>query len=431
MEKTNTAELSERTYGIHLTDNTVFNGLRGRSFVQPLSYALAQIMLERPGEIRARIRDFAQRNGLSDAQVEQEFVQAVLKREKAKNLLNFSRRIPGIREANLAVKDINYRGGKIIASTKTKSRKGFVDSYLGIPSRHRSPNVAFNSGRSENKGNFYASLKGDFSFMDHHLAALHILLCSEWELYKSIQTRTFDVDLKKVFGYKGPPTLPFSFNFFGRELSGRNLQRHQALTDLVINYYLEEQKQSDANIAALNNSCIYSPELVREIIYENGNARFEMIREREQTRKTSALTQKEKDFYDATTNLLEQIDQALGRSGFCQHRYAREPGLGIARRYESKKGRSGLVYNVATTPDGLPIIVKRILGEKVGNLALTRSEPSIDELIHSEAFEDVDDVSRRVSNTTVIVPGYRFSRRRLVVPPILKPRYDALREQKN
>src|SRR3989338_5384501 len=81
-----TGEIIPRDYGI-ITYN------EGRKlFVSPSKYAVGTLILERPGQIRARLREKADRDGLDFKELEDAFVKGVVRREGAKNILNISGR---------------------------------------------------------------------------------------------------------------------------------------------------------------------------------------------------------------------------------------------------------------------------------------------------------------------------------------------------
>src|SRR3989338_3039201 len=119
LETRKTGRILPRNYGIRLQKRFSHFYM----FIPPSSYILAQLALETPEEIRRRILDRAERNGRSPEELKEEFVEAVVKREGTKNILNNSRRTESRQIHNLALRSVSRQGRVFEGKVKSKGRE--------------------------------------------------------------------------------------------------------------------------------------------------------------------------------------------------------------------------------------------------------------------------------------------------------------------
>ena len=168
-----TGEFIPRYFGLKLAMPSYINDI----FVHPAAYVLGQIMLEAPSEIRARVRDWTERNNKNYEKTLESLVKNVKKRENTKNLLNYSRRTEIRQEHNITLTDMSHMGGRFTGQTKSKGRGSSYTFSLPDPLKKRTINIGHPGARDTSPDNVWSDVKGkDVTYMTLHLAIPEIAL---------------------------------------------------------------------------------------------------------------------------------------------------------------------------------------------------------------------------------------------------------------
>lgn len=435
-ESRKTGKIIPRNYGIRLQKRFGHFDM----FIPPSSYILAQLMLETPKEIRTRLSDWAERNGRNFEEVETEFVNAVVKREGTKNILNHSRRTESKHAHNLALQSVKRRGRIIDGRVKSKGREhsdnfvreGYYKFYLvGLEQRRDEINIGYPGSRTETLDNLFS--EGKFkqaTAVGIHLAVPEIALYWDDKLntpQRANMTGLFPADREPT------PELPFTFNFFKtrNKMSEKEKELHSFLTDLIMDYYLEEKSQFELSVTALANPEIYSQTLVDAIKSPQDLATFKVMRQKEEEiSKKIPSTQDRR--YAAVTTLVEAIKGYLENrwhchfSGYCRE-FVGTPWKTIAQRFEPKN--TGPVYSIVTSEDHPPIIVARRLLNKATDWWNSTDKLQTETLSEKLGinYKTIDDVTRKDSNTKLLTPDISLKDSGISVPQNLQEEYDELR----
>lgn len=431
--KRSTGEIIPRTYGLILSMPD-----RDNLFVSPMSYALAQIKLERPSEIRARLNDWARRRSLPAGETERIFKEAVGQNKEV--LLNHMR--SPFNPAKPAIKDVRHRGevftGRVVSGTYDAS-KGEVEYHnvsLRHPSASRDVNVGFSRGECDcGDARYNGYKKKAVTAVCSHMAALEVALSTDVQNRVSKAESITDLlprDRTMASGRSAlpHPQLPFRFNVFDRRMNDQDRRRYDILTDMVMDYFMGEKGFYEINGEALSHPEILSPELLKALNGPRDRARFAVLRHDEKS--VSPKSESQDRIYGAITHALEQIKSHMAERGFFPAGYTREflgtPWEMVATRYiQPRSEGASLVYSVGTSEDIPPVIVRRHLGHKSGNLFDLTSE--VDHL-HPFArigipYESRDDSTRRMGQTQVFTPLLK-ERSSLKIADNLVQRYNGL-----
>lgn len=413
-----TGEIIPRTYGVMLS-------MPGRDnlFVSPMPYALAQIQLERTNEIRTRLKRWASSQGRPFQEVEDQFTEGVGGEHERDLLLNHTRR-PEQFAIKPAIKGVRHYGpvftGEVISRTydSAADEKEYHAVSLRHPPTRRDINVGFPRGEcdcGDSKWNGYK--RKEVTSVCAHLAALEIALATDAGGRTSAEDNMTGLSPKqRAMTLRGGdaiphPHLPFTFNSFKpvSKMNAPELKRHDALTRMIMGYFTEGKRFYELNTEALSRPEVFSPELLNAIKGLEDRARFVVLRQDERSIRSESESQDR--LYGATTHALEQIDSFLGTKNFVPVGYTREfvgtPWETVARRYvESGSRGATLVYSVCTKEGLPPVIVRRNLDHKSGNL-LDSSDPMPE--VHPFArinrqYASRDDTTRRNSQTQVVLP---------------------------
>jgi len=436
-ETRKTGRILPRNYGIRLQKRFGHFDM----FIPPSSYILAQLALETPEEIRGRISDRAERNGRNPEEVKEEFVKAVVKREGTKNILNNSRRTESRQIHNLALRSVSRQGRVFEGKVKSKGREwddkfvreGYYTFYLVTAEQRRGEiNIGYPGSRTETLDNLFS--EGKFrqaTAVGIHLAVPEIAFYwdnKENTPQKANMTGLLPADREPT------PELPFTFNFFKRpdKMSEKEKRLHSFLTDLIMDYYLEEKSQFELSVDALKNPEIYSQTLVEAIKSPQDLATFKVMRQKEEEVSQGKISSTKDRRYGAVTSLVESIKGYLENhwhchfSGYCRE-FVGTPWETIAQRFEPRN--TGPVYSIATSDEHPPIIVARKLLKKATDW--WNSTDSLQTTTLSEKlgikYRTTDDVTRNDSRTTLIIPDKSLKNSGIHIPQNLQTEYDALR----
>jgi hypothetical protein len=151
-----TGVILPRYYGLRI------NMPRGESiFVTPMHYALAQLLLESPSEIRLRLEDWAEFNSQNPIEVKSEFVSGVQKKEGTKNVLNFGRRTANRQsQDSMALRKVKAYGNKLTAEAKSKGKGNYHAIFIPQPNEHRSVKISHPGAHCECPDASWGEVKG-------------------------------------------------------------------------------------------------------------------------------------------------------------------------------------------------------------------------------------------------------------------------------
>jgi hypothetical protein len=426
MTNQRTGLILPRSYGLRLAMPQSMPDV----FISPASYILGQIMLETPGEIRNRVRDWADRYGKNYEESLDALVDGVLKREETKNILNFSRKTESRQVHELTLQNMRHYGGNFTGEVKSKGREGYYSFSLPEPHQRRDCNISYPGARVGNDDNLWNEGKGkNMSVIGVHLAIPEIALAMDYETRMSQRANMTGLapkDRKMSF----VPNLPFTFNKFKSpgQMSENELVQYRLVTDLFMDYYTNGISQYDLSIVALKNP-IFSEELKKAIFHPKDRARFKVLRQREEEKKKEDLSTAEARHYASVVKLLDGIKTYFEKEwDYVPSGYMREfPDSDwetVARRFEPKG--EGPVYSVSVVGK-VPVLVRRYLDHRTDKWV-----DSSDNRFHPlkrlrGKYNSIDDVTRRDSVTEVVLPDKPLKKAGIYIPQNLQEIYDSLR----
>ncbi|PIN89894.1 hypothetical protein COU60_02255 [Candidatus Pacearchaeota archaeon CG10_big_fil_rev_8_21_14_0_10_34_76] len=427
-----TGEILPRAYGIRISMPRGIEDV----FVSPAPYILAQLMLETRSEIRARIKDYAERNKVDETELTEEFVEKVKKRNGSKNILNFSRRTR-TRRSNLALEGLTHRGSRFSGSVKSTEEGSYLFTIPEPPAFRDTP-IGFPGAWVNTKDKIYSEEKGKMVVVGTHLAVPEIALITD-EQTKMSQSENMTGLYPTQRQMRSPmPVLPFTFNIFKNleRMTDKERERHSLITDLIMRHYINGATQYEISVEALNHTELLSPELISAIKNPRDRARFKVLRQKEKEFIEGSLTDSEERRYAAITNLVENISTYLKEThGYIPTGYGREfvgtPWEAIARRFEPpRESTSGLVYSIVTSEGHVPLIIKKQLGNKSHNWQDVNDPMQTLHIAHKidRTYDIVDDMTRQDCAVTLPSPDKKLRELGIQIPQILQKDYDELRK---
>jgi hypothetical protein len=419
-----TGEFIPRYFGLRLAMPGNFD-----VFIHPTSYLLGQIMLETPGEIRARVRDWAERHEENYEEVLESLVEEVKKREGTKNMLNYSRRTRTRQESNLVLKSVNHYGRSFTGETKSKGHGRYYTFTIPEPPLRREITISYPGARDSSPDNIWNEVKGkDLTFISTHLTIPELGIFYDNTSGLPQRSNITALAPREREMKTGLPNLPFNLHTLKDPLkmSSRELELYQTLTDLFMEYYLNRTCQYELDKLALADSRVFSEELQKAILDSRDIARFQIIRQKE--KKVEKSTTRSDRYHAAVTNMLQNIESFLKKrykynfTGYMRE-FPDSEHETIAKRLEPQK--SGPVYSLLTI-NGLPILVKRFLDHKAKKWHNPMDTGRTPPLKRRYIFRSIDDVTRRESKTQIIFPDKQLEKEGYVVPQILKEKYNSI-----
>lgn len=426
-EEQKTGLILPRSYGLRLAMPQSMPDV----FISPVSYILGQIMLETPGEIRNRVRDWADRHGESYEESLEALVKGVLKREKTKNILNFSRRTESRQVHDLALQNMKHYGGNFTGEVKSKGPDGYYSFSLPEPCQRRDCNISYPGARVGNSDNLWNEGKGkNMSVIGVHLAVPEIAIAIDYATGMAQRANTTGLaPRERKMGFV--PNLPFTFNSFKNpeQMSENELAQYRLLTDLFMDYYVNGNSQYKLSVEAMKNP-VFSEELKRAIVHPKDRAKFKVLRQREEEKQKDDLSSAEARHYASTVKLLEGIKSYFEKEwDYTSSGYMREfPDSDwetVARRFEPKG--EGPVYSVCVV-EKVPVLVRRYLGHKAVNWIDSSDKNQFHPLKRlRRRYNSVDDATRRDSVTEVVLPDRQLREKGIYIPRNLQEIYNSLR----
>lgn len=433
-EKRHTGEIIPRTYGLIISMPD-----RDNLFVSPMSYALAQIKLERPSEVRARLNDWAKRNHLPEGETERIFKEAVGQNKEV--LLNYMRN--PFNPLKPTIRNVRHRGevftGEVVSGTydPDTGEVKYHDVSLRHPSASRDINLGFSRGECDcGDARYNGYKKRTVTAVCSHMAALEIALSTDGQTRVSKADSMAGLlprDRTMTSGRSNLPNprLPFAFNIFDRRMNNQDRRRYEILTDMVMDYFIGERGFYEITGMALSHPEIFSSELLKALNSHKDRARFAVLRQDEKS--VSPESESKDRMYAAITHALEQIKEYMASRNFFPAGYTREfvgtPWEMVATRYiQPRSEGAALAYSVGTSKDMPPVIVRRHLGHKSGNLFdLTSEVDHIHPFARIEIpYESRDDTTRRMGQTQVFTPISRAKGSSINIADNLVQRYKGL-----
>lgn len=426
-----TGGIIPRNYGLMLD-------MPGREalFVSPLTYMIAQIALETSGEIRTRLTDWAQRHSTSLDDAVNELRGGVEKKEGTKDLLNYARR-SAKRANDLILRRVKHYGGTFTAEVKSRSGEGYRTVTLREPLMRRDVAIGYPGSSCECPDHIYGDTKSRTAAqVCAHLAIPEVALALDERMSLSREANITGLAPRERQMRAPFPTLPFTLNTLKdpRKMTDHERAIWQQTTDAIMDYFVEGKSQYELNGDALENPALYSSALVAAIKDNRDRAEFKVIRQTEETRARSSLTNEQDRRYGAVTTLLGNISRFLTEKwGYAPAGYCREfvgtPWQTVARRFEPL-GR-GPVYSVVVSDEHPPLIISRTLGEKAGNWHESYDPVQRDTLAEKIgiSYSMNDDVTRRQGTVTIKLPDKQLQEARVQIPANLQDEYTSLRNK--
>ena len=385
-----TGEILPRDYGIELR-------LPGRRklLLSPVKYVLAKLMLETPLEVRARLQDKADRDGLSESvdELYYELEKGVKRRHKTKCVLTYDGRDVFEDEKH---KTKRY-GHEIHSHVKAKSR-GREEVKIRFPNKDNA-HVGYQLISCECPDTYWDGTKSYDEAMCTHLAALEIAL------HLDNQSRSPQED--NLTGLlpreRSPVVLPFRF-FEG----GRGSEVHdQLITNAVWDYYVEGKNMLEINKGLLSVSSLYSAQLVTAFNDQRWQkARFVIVPQKEKVLDPTQLSSTQIRLYAAIKAVEERATRMLWDRGFYRDGFGLEfQGTVhevVARRF---KNRTGRVYSLCIKEGMPPIIVQKDFESERVDLLRTSDYRVDSPFLRLEEYDSFDDSTRKNVDTRVLIPG--------------------------
>jgi hypothetical protein len=367
-------EILPRDYGL------ILQGNRGpKVFMSPAKYAIATLMLERPGQIRARLRDKAQQEGLSFEDLVQKFTQGVKRKHGTKNILN--------RSGRNAVQNVALYGNQYTAQVKAKSnqRKAFYDVRISQPIISEDYGGSVSCDCQDDRWNDVKALET----LCMHAAALQVAFETDNRSGKSAKNNITGLVPSKRF----KQFMPFGIGEY------RSSAWSRLITQIAIEYYIENKSYFDLNKRLLGVDKMYTPQVMPFI--ESSKASFGVLRQREKT-----AGKGNEQHAKAVKYLQQRVRSRLLSSGFhFAGYYLENKGTEhevIAQRFVDHSA----VYGLCIKNGELPYVVRKHLGEKVSDW-VSAQDIRIDLPLSriGEKYLSIDDFTRRESLTQIILPS--------------------------
>ena len=396
-----TGMIQERDYGV------VVKRRYDKFFFSPFKYALGKLMLETPEQINTRLELFADENSLKRKEVKDEFRKGIRKKEKLTRLMDIGQRDTLF---NLQRYGQGISAEAISKSDKNQKPYGVDINELTIENIYGE----FMSGnrRCECKDSRWSDVKKK-TLNCMHLSALELALYYDNKSRESVEDNLSALLPKER---PNPIILPFQI--------GINPNLDLILTQSLWDYYVEDTKQFNINKALLENPQIYTQILLKTLNQETfDRAEYQVLRQSEEKKSKSQITESERRFYAASNALEERIIKKLDTLGFKFRAYGLEfKGTKdeiTAKRFQNRNQ----VISVVIPENMPPIMIKKYLSAKVNPSFGYISKP-LD--FTQRKYEDIDDVTRRETINVLFIPGEKEGTD-IFVPEILKERYAKLK----
>ena len=362
----------------------LLNGTDYPVYLTPFKYVLGELLLQTPREIRNNL-------GIAGIDID-EFVQAVVKRETSKNILNFGQflpdSIPRWKERRAIQNIANYRG-KYTAKVKSTGRKGpkFRKVRLQGPFITNDNFFAYKDIHCYCDDFYWSGVKPS-PIMCRHLTPLEIVLYKDRKENRSPE--------QSLSGTEPPryPSMPFDI-----------LDKKEIIMEALKDYYLNGLNQYHLNLALLNAQANYSSTLRNEV--EKDRATFHVIRQEAQEVDESKIDREKAAYYESVLKLKRSIEDKLRSRQFTFKGYGLEfigtPFETVSYRFEHPK--LSVIYSLCINPDFPPVLVKRYLEDRTDRWHDANDIMSFHPLKRlGDQNKSVDFTTRREGLTEIIKP---------------------------
>lgn len=434
-----TGTIAPRAYGVRLFMSPYVESV----FVPPHSYLIAQLMLETPDEIRARLTDWAHRNGGSPKDVTESFARAVEKREGSRKILNMSR-FKNRKKLLHVLPDMGRFGAVFSGQVRSKDddpKREWYQFTIPEPPMRREVPISYPGATVETVQNLRAGEKiRGTTYVSPHLAAVELALVHDERTRASQEENITGLTPQDRKMKAGTPKLPFTFNFFKdpANLSRKERTLYDLVTDALVTLYLGKGTHYETDVELLGHSEIYGPELTNAVTSPRDLATFKVIRQGEVNRKSEEANTETGRRDASVRTLVNNLELYLERTrkyystGYCRE-FVGTPWEAVARRFQSSTDNP--VYSIVTSDNHPPLVVKRDLGHKAAEWVDSRDMAQVQGMRRGADFaafigvkyESVDDATRRNSTVEIILPDVKLMSREYRVPRNLQAEYDALR----
>lgn len=364
-----TGVIIPRDYGLRLPVRISGEGAR-HVFVSPMRYALGQTMLETPGQLRARVRDRAMWHGSDAEELEEMFLDGIVRRFGTKNAWRLAR--------GNVVRNVRGYGDKYAAEVKSKS--GRPRAYLDVLV-HTGQGLVRYPGSCDCREDFYARVKSERPLCTH-MAALELALVSDARGDTSLTGRR----PKRT-------TMPFGFR--------DSREGERLLTDMLFDYFVERREMHEIDRSVLGNRDAYSTALYGLLSSRNA-PEFRVMRQEERRIAKTA----DRAFYAEVGRIKRAIRQKLRGFDFAGYglEFKGTKFESVSERYV----RDNKVYAITVLPGKPPVVVRKRLGQRVEDwLQPDNAVPWKHPFDYADTdYRSVDDATRRASETRIIVPRH-------------------------
>lgn len=409
-----TGEILPRDYGL------IISSQGRRLFISPSKYAIGKLMLETPAQIRARLRKKAEKDDLPFDELVEELVAGVKRHHRYKCVLNVGR--------SGTVREVGRYPITITAQVKSKTR-GYQHVSIVSYTDSEKPKLGYNAVNCECLDNRWNEVKGTrFEGICTHLAALEIAIDEDNKSRKRVGRNITGLTPKErsLIG-----SLPFTF-FAG----GKNSEALDSLvTDAIWDYYVERLNHFEINKALLANPLIYSKQLKSLFEQRGDKVRFGVVRQKERTIKRE-ISPSENAYLASVRSVKEGVTERLWELGFTRQGYALE-FKGTPHEVVAEQFKDGYeVWSLCAKEGMPPIVVHRRLGGREEDW-ISATDDSVEGCVNvgtnspfkevSERYGSVDDATRRIGRTRIIIPG-QGNGSPIRVAQVLQKDYDKLLE---
>lgn len=388
INKTKTGIILPRDYGISLWSNGK------KTFLSPMKYILAQLMLEKPKEIELRIKKMANEKGLVFKELNDEFKFSVLKKNTSLNILKI--------DSESLIKNTKKYNNTIHSQIHSMSNK--FPSYYNLQLSQTNNQHS----RCSCSDNYWNEIKYSGDQMCTHLSSLELALWQDLNSTKSSKNNNTGLTKRDLLQNL---LLPFEFH-----QDHKDDYLEKLTNDALFDYFIEKKSHVNINKKLLDKPIIYSEKLRNKLESNDDCLSYQILRLKEKDFITQKLPIADKIYYNCVKALDIRLQNELKSRGYQFESYGLE-FKGTEHETISKRFRNkDQIYSICMSSHQLPLLVRKNLGEKSSNLynsndlncirSSTNPNFNLNPIEREIEYMSIDDKTRRECLTKIIVPGF-------------------------
>jgi hypothetical protein len=384
-----TCQIRPRDYGI-----LVPLGRNNKLFLSPVKYALAALMLETQEQIQQRVESISSDESLTT--LEERLQRRVKAVNGSKNLLRKSKRqaIQNTRlEARTLKADITSRN----KGTYQITLKPFFGAF-----KKNAPNILGYQEADCQCPDHYELKSNELVEMCAHLAL------ADSAFYADNVTRKSQSQNLTALRPKNRPAQAKPFLF--------NNSSIDHITNVLRDFYVGTKQgrrilrknHFELDKEMLEDSALYSQVLLQKF-FQRYEARFIVVRQHQITKPKEDLSYNEQRINASIRNVETQVTRMLKDRGFYTNKYSLEfrgtEHEVVAQRFIHPK--TSRVISLCIKDDMPPVLVERYLGDRPNDWITQTTDSRQDSPYQrlGQLYESIDDSTRRLGPTKIIIPG--------------------------